>query len=516
MIEQGQPEELQTLRRENAELREQLKQLQQQLDWFKRQLFGRKSEKLVIESPEQFGLDFSDGDEEPLLMEPTAQISYSRRRKRRDGSVTDEGLRFDETVPVEVVNIAAPELKGKDADAYEVIAEKVTHRLAQRPGSYFIREYHRPVVKHIESQQIKTTPAPAAVLERSFADESFLAGLLVDKFVYHLPLYRQHQRLADCGITLSRSTLANYVHRSIDLLKPIYDAQWRHILESRVLAIDETPVKAGRKKEKRKRPGQMKITFYWPVYGEDDEACFTWSKTRGAAHIEQILEDFKGVLLSDGYSAYDSYARNRPEVTQAQCWAHARRYFERAKESDPAALQAMAMIKAIYQVEADIRARTLDRERTMQQRCRHAKPHIEELLRWCRTERLRSDLMDKDLLTRALNYTLGHEEELQVYLGDPDVPIDNNHLERTLRVIPKGRKNWIFCWTEVGAELVGIVQSLLSTCRLHGVNPFSYLVDVLQRIADQPASRVEELTPRRWKELFAQNPLQSHLGSAEA
>ena len=100
---------------------------------------------------------------------------------------------------------------------------------------------------------------------------------------------------------------------------------------------------------------------------------------------------------------------------------------------------------------------------------------------------------------------------LRVYLGDPSVAIDTNHLERALRPIPMGRKAWLFCWTEVGAEYVGIIQSLISTCRLHGINPYTYLVDVLQRIAIHPDSRVEELTPRRWKVLFADNPLPSDL-----
>ena len=103
------------------------------------------------------------------------------------------------------------------------------------------------------------------------------------------------------------------------------------------------------------------------------------------------------------------------------------------------------------------------------------------------------------------------EQALKVFLSDPDVPMDTNHLERALRVIPMGRKNWNFCWTELGAEHVGIIQSLLVTCKLHNVNAYEYIVDVLQRISTQPASRVEELKPRRWKERFADNPMRSDL-----
>ena len=113
--------------------------------------------------------------------------------------------------------------------------------------------------------------------------------------------------------------------------------------------------------------------------------------------------------------------------------------------------------------------------------------------------------------TKALAYVRERREGLEVYLNDPDVPIDTNHIERALRVIPMGRRNWLFCWTELGAKHVGIMQSLLATCRLHDVDPYDYLVDVLQRVGQHPASQVEQLTPRHWKAMFAANPLRSDL-----
>ncbi len=347
------------------------------------------------------------------------------------------------------------------------------------------------------------------MFEGSLADVSLLTGLLVDKFCYHLPLYRQHQCLKDAGITLSRSTLTNYVQRSIELLKPIYDAQWQHILQSRVLAMDETPIKAGRKKK-----GRMQATWYWPIYGEDDELCFSWSTSRGSAHIEQQLEGFAGVLLSDGYAAYDRYAKNKPQITQAQCWAHTRRYFERAQKSDPAAGEALTLIGGLYQIEQQIRDKQLVGKDKLEYRSRHALPIADAFFGWCHEQRQRMDLVNSDPLAKALVYAENHQAQLKVYLGDPEVPIDTNHLERALRVIPMGRKNWLFCWSEVGAKQVGIIQSLLTTCRLHQVDPYTYLVDVLQRVALHPARDVIELTPRLWKERFAANPLRSDLDHA--
>ncbi len=486
--------------------------LKQQLDWFKRQLFGRKSEKRIIEHPDQLDLGALLGEASlPAEPEPTEEITYRRRRpkQRNEDDVTDTGLRFGPDVPIEVIELSAPQLEGPEADQYEVIDFKISRRLAQRPGSYVVLEYRRPVLRHKPSASLMEVPAPSAVFEGSLADVSLLAGLLVDKFCYHLPLYRQYQRLKDAGITLSRSTLTNYIQRAIELLKPIVDAQWRHILQSRVLAMDETPIKAGRKKK-----GQMQSTWYWPIYGEEDELCFTWSMSRGSAHIEQQLKGFEGVLLSDGYAAYDRYARNKPQITQAQCWAHARRYFERASNSDPAAEEALALIGSLYRVEQQIRDKKLAGQKKQDYRSRHALPIADAFFAWCHQQRQRMDLVNSDPLAKALVYAENHQEQLKVYLGDPEVPIDTNHLERALRVIPMGRKNWLFCWSEVGAKHVGIIQSLLTTCRLHQVDPYTYLVDVLQRVALHPARDVEELTPRVWKERFAANPLRSDLDHA--
>ncbi len=191
-----------------------------------------------------------------------------------------------------------------------------------------------------------------------------------------------------------------------------------------------------------------------------------------------------------------------------------RRYFERAGHSDPAAAQALTLIGELYRVEHQIRERHLQGQAKLDYRSRHALPIVDAFFGWCHQQRQRMDLVNSDPLAKALVYAENHQTQLKVYLGDPAVPIDTNHLERALRVIPMGRKNWMFCWSEVGAKHVGIIQSLISTCRLHGVNPYIYLVDVLQRVALHPARDVEELTPRIWKERFAGHPLRSDLDHA--
>lgn len=485
--------------------------LQQQVDWFAKQLFGRKSEqRLDIDPAVQASLFAALGLETPPAEDlPTEQIGYRRRKKRRDGSVNESGLRFDESVPVETIHVVDPEIEAIPESEREVIGEKVTHRLAQQPGSYRILRYVRQVVKRRDTGEVRTPPAPSNVLDRTAVDVSFLAGMLVDKFRYHLPLYRQHRRLLDSGIEVSRRSLTNWSGRAIDVLEPVVAAQAAHILSGDVIAMDETTIKAG-----RTGPGQMRTAYYWPVYGQDDELVFHYAPSRAHKHVETFLGDFRGTLLSDGYGAYEAFAQRRGLV-HARCWSHARRKFVEAEASDPGAVrEALALIGALYRQEKRLRKRKLDAAGKLAWRREHGAPTVDAFFDWCRQQRQRVDLLPNDPLGKALAYAAEREAGLRVFLDDPEVAIDTNHLERGLRPIPMGRRNWLFAWTELGAERVGAIQSLLVTCQMQGVNPYTYLVDVLQRIDRHPAKRAVELTPRVWKERFADDPLRSDLDRA--
>ena len=485
-----------------SQLRDQVQSLNGQVDWFKRQVFGEKSERVLPDLSLQPDLLVGLGIPRPIpKVEPQATITYQRRAKQRDPDcVNDSGLRFDASVPVKTIHLPA-------IGEGEVISEKITHRLAQRPGSYVVLKYVRPVVKQPDGL-IVTPAAPPSIFESSIADVSFLAGMLVDKFLYHMPLHRQHLRLEHSGVTLSRATLTHLSQRAIDLLIPIYVAQLAHVCLSRVLAMDEVPIKAG-----RKGPGKMRTGYFWPVYGEDHEVCFHYANTRAHATVKQVLGDaFTGVLLTDGYGAYERYAERVKTCTPAACWSHCRRGFERALIMYPdAANEALTLIRGMYAQETQIRERNLTDENKLHFRSEHTQAIVRSFWAWCYDQRQRTDFVPSDPLAKALQYAWDRRGPLQVFLSNPDVPIDTNHLERALRVIPMGRKNYLFCWTELGAKHVGVIQSLIVTCKLHDIDPYLYLVDVLQRVGQHPDSRIAELTPREWKQRFATSPLRSDL-----
>ena len=488
--------------------------LQAQLEWFQRQTFGTKSERLrVLENAQQLAL--GEVLAPPSQTAPAKErlvAAHTRRESQKDAAVgeADSVPFFDEArVPVETIELPDPQTQGLSRDDYEVISQKVSYRLAQRPGSYVILKYLRSVTKRRDTQTISCGPAPVGVIEGSRADVSFVVGLLVDKFAYHLPLYRQHQRLLDSGVQVSRPWLTQLSQQSIALLEPIYNAQFDSIRADRVKAMDETPIKAGRKER-----GKMKVGYFWPVYGGHDEVCFPFLPSREAESVHRLLgvDHAPGsVILTDGYAAYASYAR-KVGIAHALCWSHSRREFVDAQSTEPqGALEALRKIGALYAVEEDIRRLGLTGEAKSLHRLTHSKSHVEAFFAWVDRRLEEHGLRPTTPFTKALNYVRERRLGLEVFLTDPDVPLDTNHLERALRAIPMGRKNWNFCWTELGAKQVGIVQSLIVTCRLHGVDVYTYLVDVLQRIGQHPASRVAELTPRQWKLHFAANPLRSAL-----
>ena len=414
--------------------KQQLDSHKQQLDWFQRQLFGRKSEKrLAFDAREQGNLLFGLGVEAPPEQDPvpTEKITYQRRKKQRAASVNDSGLRFDASVPVTTIHVTDPQIAAIPEADRQVIAEKVSYRLAQEPGSYRVLKYIRQVVKRRDTGKLVTAAAAPNVLEKSAVDVSFLAAMLVDKFRYHLPLYRQHQRLQDSGIKVSRGSLTNWAGRAIDLLEPIVQAQAAHVLQSEVLAMDETSIKAG-----RTAPGKMRQAYFWPVYGDQDEIVFHYAPTRQHRHVETFLNGFKGTLLSDGYAAYEVYAK-RHGLSHAQCWSHCRRNFERAEESEPKAVaEVLAIIGSLYAHEKKIRKEHHEGAAKRAYRQQHSTPIVAAFFDWCREQCYRNDLLPKSLLAKAIQYARDRETELKVFVDDPRVPIDTNHLYADIFIMP--------------------------------------------------------------------------------
>lgn len=501
------------LEKENANLREQLESYKRHLAWYEKQYFGRKSEKMNDSSfPEgELGKQLPllnakgrDNDSSsPDKSKRTITVpAHTRKERASKKDIPDNagvsGLRFDSTVEIEEVDCPNPAVEGLSPNEYEIMGYDVVDKLCERKNGYFVRRYKRPKVKIIESEAIILAPAPQSVLPGSFMDVSFLTCMIIGKILFHLPIYRTHQRLLDGGIHVARSTLTNGFHAIGDLLQPVFNALLQSVLSSAVLTMDETPVKIGVDPEKH----QMNVGHFWALYGDKDEVAFLSFDSRKHETVDKILGDqFQGVLLTDDYGAYQKFAAKRDAIIHALCWSHARRYFIDAQSVEPKKVNTtLKLIGGIYQVEKEIRTKELEAGEKLAYRTVHTAPKVDALFTWMKAEVQDPKILPKSPYRLALNYSVNNEQGLREFLSNPDIPVDTNHIERANKKIAIGKKNWLFCFSEIGGEYVALFHSLLYTARLHQVDPYEYLTDILMRVRNCPDKDLYSLTPLGWKQ----------------
>lgn len=464
-------------------LERELTYVKEQLRLTLAKLWGRSSEKRPPESSPQQALLFPT-EAPPPAPEKRKQITYERRAPVQ-GKVP-EGTRFPDHLERKVTVI--DEAQGQPA------IRKVTERLAARGSAFYVERIER-LVRKVDDTLV-TPELPAPVLDRTTVDVSFLVYVIIAKYVWHLPLYRQEQMLKSQQIRLSRDTLIRYVISCASLLKPIYVALGVKLFESSHLFGDETPVtvKLGGK-------GYVETRF-WAFLGEAG-CAFYHTPTRAFTEVEPLIKGFQGTLQCDGYTVYEKISKEFPEVVLAGCWAHVRRKFVEAENGGNADLasEALRYIRALYRVERWCREKELKPPKVVRLRRRHSRKIVRLFHSWLKARASDPGLLPKSLFMAAVSYTMKRWDALTRYIDDPKVAIDSNAVEREFRPVALGRKNWLFCASEEGAESSAILYSLIASCRLAGVDPWDYLIDVLERISVHPASQVHELFPSNWKRL---------------
>jgi transposase len=375
------------------------------------------------------------------------------------------------------------------------IGEDVAEMLEYVPASFKVIRHVRPKLACSCCERIVQVPAPIRPIDRGLPGPGLLAHVLVSKYADHLPLYRQAGIYARQGIELERSTLADWVGASAKLLEPLVQALRDHVLGAEKLHADDTPVpvlQPGR--------GTTKTGRLW-TYVRDDrpagstEPAAVWMRytpDRKAIHPAEHLARFTGVLQADGYAGFERlYETGR--IAEAACWAHVRRKFYDIGEAtgSPIAKEAIARIGELYAIEAEIRGRPPDERRG--QRQARAAPLLEALKAWLQLTL--GKLSSKGELAVAIRYALTRWAALARYADDGRIEIDNNAAERSIRDAALGRKNWLFAGSDAGGERAAAIYSLLGTAKLNGLDPERYLRAVLERIAEHPINRVDELLP---------------------
>lgn len=481
------PSDLPTAHKKLISLYRENEYLKEQLRLTRERIFGRSSEKRRVETSGAQQLLFSAASVEAPHKPRTEKIEYTRRKRQSVEGKLPEGTRFPEYLERrdEIV----------DEGEGEVVFEKVTERLAADKSPFYVKR----IIRRIRRQDgsLVSPAVPPAVLEGTSVDISFLVYVLMAKYVWHLPLYRQEQILKAQGIAISRDSLIRYVIALADLLKPIYVVLGVTLFSGDHLFGDETPVMVGKRDPQRKRYSE---SWFWAFLGSAG-CAFYHAPSRAFKEVEPLIKSFSGYLQSDGYNVYEKLARQYPEITLVGCWAHARRKFVDAEKGGnaPEASEALRYIRALYHVESRIRDGDLKPPEILRLRQRFSKKILALFHLWLRRQAQAPTLLPKSLFGKAVGYALKRWEALCRYTEDPMLAIDSNAVEREIRPVALGKKNWLFCASEVGAEASAIIYSLIASCRLAEVDPADYLTDVLERISVHPASNVHELIPVHWK-----------------
>jgi len=480
-------EDVKSLKAENERLRRDLQNALLQLSELKRHVFGRKTEKLSVISTAQTQLFEFKLPEVEDTEETEVKSHQCKRRKSR---------KLPEDLPRKRVEYAPEETTCKACgEELKKIGEDITEELEYQPAQFFIREHVRikcACPKCKENVVAGKLPADAQVLEKARCGAGLLAYILVSKYCDHQPLYRLEKIFARYGVSLSRSTMCDWVGRACEtLLFPIAAALKRQVMTEEIIFADEThlEVQTGEKQGLHKG-------YLWGALGPPG-VYFHYSASRATAAAKELLGEFEGYIHTDAYAGYNEIFLPESCIRVA-CWAHVRRRFREVQKLSPKEVNnVLQLIAKMYAVEKKVKR--LEPEARLKARKKSTLPVLENLKTYLDALN-ETTLPSHPLKEKAINYALKFWNELSRFTTDGRLEIDNNPIEREIKPIALGRKNYLFCGSERGAKWAATLYSLINSCELLKVNPYEYLRDVLRRANTHPANRVDELTPLGWKQ----------------
>jgi transposase len=464
---------------------ERIASLEFQLSELKRLVFGSKHERFApAQSPEQLSLGLGTEEKEPA---PKKTLSIEYTRTAPENKKQPRRLALSSRLPREIIVIEPKE----DVTGWVAIGKEITEELEYIPGKLFVKQYERPKYARPDGTGIVTGELPPRPIEKGIAGPGLLAQTVIDKYCDHLPLYRQLQRFKREGVTLASSTVADWISQTCTLLFPLYEALKKEILSCNYLQADETPIKVLDKDKK----GTTHRGFHWVYHAPVKKlVLFDYREGRGRDGPNELLKNFSGYLQTDGYGVYDQFD-GKNGVTLVNCFAHARRKFEKALENDKAlAEEALTLIQQLYALEREIKERGIECGIV---RTQASALILAELWNWMQANRHK--VLPKSLIGEAIHYALSRKKQLSLFLSDEKLLIDNNLIENAIRPVAVGRKNYLFAGSHEGAKRAAMLYSFMGTCKMHQVNPFEWLRDVLSRIPAHHANKLTQLLPHYWK-----------------
>ena len=483
----------------------------------KKQRFGPSSEKiereieqleLALESLETARAAADPAPDPDGTDEAGADVAApeERRPPRRRGAP-----RISPDAPRETIVLDPGERCPDCGGALRLVGEDVAEILDFIAAKLKVVEIHRPKKSCRDCERMVQTPAPPRPIPRGMAGPALLAHILVAKYDDHLPLYRQGEIFARMGADIPRSTLIDWCGQAAGALHPLANIIRAEVMASDRLHADDTPIRVldPRKKRIEGLERGVKEGRVW-VYVRDDRpwagsdppaAAYWFSPDRKGEHPQAHLKNFIGILQADAYAGfgklYEPGADGQPRIREAACWAHLRRDFHDVWKStgSPIAFEALERIGKLYDIEAAITGKPLDRRHAARQK--DSRPRVAAFRAWCEHQLTR--IPGKGDLAKAMRYALNRWNSFTLFLDDARVAIDNNVAERAIRPIALGRKNFLFAGSDAGGEILADAMTVIETAKLSGLNPESYLADLLTRIRHYDQARLDDLLPWNWK-----------------
>lgn len=492
----------------------QMADLKARLAWFERQFFGRKSERFVPDTPGQLLLDFGAASPGEAVVEAVKQQVEAHERSAPTKQPAHQGR---EAIPADLPRISQTIEPEGDTGGMVRIGEDISEQIEYEAGRIWVRQtirprYARPEAQQAEAEaaaeaegrtpppQIVQAPAPDGPFPRLKAGVSLLVHILVSKFVDHLPLYRISGQLARQGLKIPDSTFGQWVKTAADHLLPLYKAYETVLLRAVYLQMDETTLKV-----LEDGKGKCHLGYLWAVFDPVNRLpLFFYQKGRDHKGPKAFLERFAGTLQCDGYSVYETLDKKMGAINLTHCMAHIRREFFEAQRNDAKRAQtALTFIKLLYAIEEKARLRQLSAGQRLELRQKEAKPVFEALKTWLDAEYQK--VLPKSAIAKAIAYALHRWGNMARYLTDGKLEIDNNLVENSIRPAAIGRKNYLFAGSHEAAQRTAMLYTFFSACKQHGINPETWLRDVLNRLYLHPVNRLEELLPQNWKPKDANN-----------
>lgn len=456
------------------------------IDKLYRMLFGSKKEKFIKEPVDsnQLSLSFEElaAKDETATDQPVKEtITYERRKNENHNGRN----KLPENLPV-VEIVIEPE---ESTEGLVIIGEEVTEILELAPAKFFKVKITRKKYAKANGEGVLIGELPSRPIDKCLAGNTLLASILINKYVDHLPLYRQQQIFKRSGITIAPSTIDGWVYQLGVLLEPLYKAMVQTVKSSSYVLADETPIKVLDKAKK----GECHRGYHWGYLAPLIRmVTFIYEQGRNKEAPRKMLDDLQGYLQTDGYASYFQY-HNKPGVTHLACWAHARRYFEQALSQDKTRSEhVLVQIQKLYAIERELKE--CPPEERKEQRLERSLPIINDLGKYISEENKK--VLPKSPIGKAFMYSINLWDSLQNYLYNGELLIDNNPIENAIRPNALGRKNYLFAGSHEAAQRTAMFYTFMGTCKLNNVDPMRWLAEVLHRIPNQKVNKLYELFPQ--------------------